>query len=47
MTVDWGYDVHKLFAEWAPFDVRVTRFADRTHGVLGAYNEVIVCRKRA
>lgn len=46
VTVDWGYDLHKMIAEWAPFDVRVTRFADRTHGLLGEYTEVVVCRKR-
>lgn len=46
VTVDWGYDLHKLFAEWRPFDVRVTRFADRTHGVMGEYTEVVICQKR-
>jgi SAM-dependent methyltransferase len=45
VTVDWGYDLHQLFAEWGPFDVRVTRFADRTHGVLGEYTDVVTCRK--
>jgi len=46
VTVDWGYDLHKTIADWAPFDVRVHRFADRTHGILGEYTEVVVCSKR-
>ena len=45
VTVDWGYDLHQLFAECGPFDVRVARFADRTHGVLGEYTDVVTCRK--
>lgn len=46
VTVDWGYDLHQQIAQWAPFDVRVYRFADQTHGILGEYTEVITCRKR-
>ena len=46
VTFDYGYDVSKQIAEWAPFDVRVTRFSDQTHGILGEYTEVIACRKR-
>ena len=45
VTVDYGYDLHKLFSSWAPFDVRVYRFADTLHGILGDYTEVVVCRK--
>ncbi|WP_421841949.1 class I SAM-dependent methyltransferase [Mycobacterium sp.] len=45
VTVDYGYDLHKLFSRWAPFDVRVYRFADTLHGILGDYTEVVVCRK--
>lgn len=45
VTVDYGYEVHKLLAEWAPFDIRVTRFADKTHGILGEYTEVFVGKK--
>ena len=45
VTVDWGYDLHQLFAECGPFDVRVARFADRTHGVLGECTDVVTCRK--
>jgi SAM-dependent methyltransferase len=47
VTVDYGYEIHKLIAEWAPFDVRVYRFNDTQHGILGEYTEVFVCRKRA
>lgn len=46
VTVDWGYELHKQISEWAPFDVRVYRFSDQTHGILGEYTEVIVCSKR-
>jgi SAM-dependent methyltransferase len=46
VTVDWGYDLHQQIAEWAPFDVRVYRFSDRLHGILGEYTEVIACRAR-
>jgi SAM-dependent methyltransferase len=46
VTVDYGYDIHQLIEWTAPFDVRVYRFADRTHGVLGEYLEVFHCRKR-
>jgi SAM-dependent methyltransferase len=47
VTIDWGYDLHQQIPQWAPFDVRVHRFADAAHGILGEYTEVIVCRKRA
>jgi SAM-dependent methyltransferase len=45
VTVDYGYDVHQLFAEWAPLNVRVLRFADRSAGVLGEFTDVLVCAK--
>lgn len=47
VTVDYGYDIHQLIAKWAPFDVRVYRFCDRLHGILGEYTEVFLCKKRA
>ena len=47
VTVDYGYDIHQKIAEWAPFDVRVYRFADRAHGILGENTEVFVCKKRS
>lgn len=43
---DYGYDIGRQIAEWAPFDVRVVRFWDQTHGIIGEYTEVFVCRKR-
>jgi SAM-dependent methyltransferase len=46
VTVDYGYDTHQLLAHWAPFDVRVYRFNDRRHGILGEFTEVFTCRKR-
>lgn len=45
VSVDYGYDVHQLFALWAPFDVRVLRFADRRAGVLGELTDVLACEK--
>jgi SAM-dependent methyltransferase len=45
VTYDYGYDIGKKISEWAPFDVRIYRFCDQTHGILGEYTEVIVCRK--
>lgn len=45
VTVDYGYDIHRLIAETAPFEVRVYRFADRTHGLLGEFLEVFYCKK--
>ena len=47
VTYDYGYDVSTRISTWAPFDVRVVRFCDRTHGVLGEFTEVVTCRKRA
>lgn len=46
VTVSYGYDIHQLLSEWAPFDVTVTRYADRRAGILGENTEVVVCRKR-
>jgi len=46
VTVDYGYELHKAFASWAEFDVRVYRFADAWHGILGENTEVIACQKR-
>jgi SAM-dependent methyltransferase len=46
VTIDYGYDLHKSIVEWAPFDVRVNRFNDAYHGIIGDYTEVIVCKKR-
>jgi hypothetical protein len=45
VTHDYGYDIHRQVAAWAPFDVRVLRFWDQTHGVIGEFTEVVVCAK--
>lgn len=45
VTVDYGYDVHQWIAEKTAFDVRVYRFADKKHGIIGEYTEVFVCSK--
>jgi len=46
VTFDYGYDIARQIAGWAPFDVRVIRFWDQRHGIIGEYTEVIVCRKQ-
>jgi len=47
VTFDYGYEIHKLIAEWAPFDVTVSRFSQPSAGILGDFTEVIVCEKPA
>jgi len=46
VTYRYGYDIGDVIAGWAPFDVEVTRFNDRTRGILGEFTEVVTCRKR-
>jgi SAM-dependent methyltransferase len=46
VTYRYGYDIADLIAEWAPFDVEIRRFNDRTRGIIAEFSEVIVCRKR-
>lgn len=45
VTKNYGYDIGQQIAEWTPFDVEISRFWDRTRGLIGAYTEVVVCRK--
>lgn len=45
VTYDYGYDIHQHIASSTQFDVEITRFSDRNHGILGEYTEVIICRK--
>jgi SAM-dependent methyltransferase len=47
VTVDYGYEIDRQIAAWAPFDVRVLRFWDETHGIIGEFTEVVACAKRA
>lgn len=46
VTFDYGFDLHQQIRAWAPFAVRILRFCDPDHGVIGEYTEVVVCRKR-
>lgn len=46
VTHDYGYDVHQWIAQQANFDVRVYRFNDARHGILGEYLDVVACFKR-
>ena len=45
VTFDYGYDIHSMLGYWAPFEVEISRFANRRLGILGEYTEVIVCEK--
>lgn len=45
VTFDYGYDLHQQIAAWAPFEVRIIRFHDPGHGIIGEYTEVVICRK--
>ena len=45
VTFDYGYDISRQIAEWAPFNVRISRFWDPQHGIIGEYTEVVICRK--
>jgi len=45
VTFDYGYDIVRQIAEWAPFAVRIIRFCDPMHGLIGEYTEVVVCGK--
>lgn len=47
VTFHYGYDLPSLIRSWAPFDVRVSRFDDPHHGIMGEFTEVYVCRRRA
>jgi SAM-dependent methyltransferase len=47
VTIDYGYDIHKAIQEWAPlFDVRLIRFCDARHGILGEFTDTVICKKR-
>lgn len=45
VTFNYGYDVGNDIARWAPFDVEIIRFNQRSQGIVAEFNEVIVCRK--
>jgi SAM-dependent methyltransferase len=46
VTFYYGQDLFDSLANWAPFDVEVRSFNDRTRAILGDMTEVIICRKR-
>lgn len=45
VTHHYGYEHHSDIAEWTGFDVEIIRFNDRTHGIVGEFTEIVVCRK--
>ncbi|MGK7869563.1 methyltransferase domain-containing protein [Falsiroseomonas sp. E2-1-a20] len=45
VTFHYGYDLAELISRWTPFDVEIRRYADRTHGIVAEFTEVIICSK--
>ena len=45
VTIDYGYDIHQKFSEWARFNVEVVRFNRKDIGILGEFTEVIILSK--
>jgi SAM-dependent methyltransferase len=45
VTKSYGYDIGQAIASWTPFDVEISRFWDRTAGLIGSFTEVVVCRR--
>jgi SAM-dependent methyltransferase len=45
VTFHYGYDLAELISRWTPFDVEIRRYADRTHGIIAEFTEVIICSK--
>jgi SAM-dependent methyltransferase len=45
VTFHYGYDLADLITQWTSFDVEIRRFADRTHGIVAEFSEVIICVK--
>ncbi|QGZ96554.1 class I SAM-dependent methyltransferase [Terricaulis silvestris] len=45
VTFRYGYDFPELIAGWAAFEVRVVRFSDRHHAIIGEFTETYVCAR--
>jgi len=45
VTFDYGYEISRQISVWSGFNVKIVRFWDRTHGIIGEYTEVIICRR--
>lgn len=45
VTFRYGYDLPELIAGWAAFSVRVHRFHDPYHGIIGEFTETYVCER--
>ena len=45
VTFHYGYDIGELIAAWAPFDVEIRRYNQRSTGIVAEFSEVIICRK--
>ena len=43
VTFRFGRDLAALIADWAPYSVKITRFNDKHHGIVGEFTEVIAC----
>lgn len=46
VTFHFGYDLPQLIFEWSGMDVKVERFWDPYHGIIGDFTEVYLCQKR-
>lgn len=46
VTFHYGYDLPELIFEWSGLDVKVERFWDPYHGIIGDFTEVYLCHKR-
>jgi SAM-dependent methyltransferase len=47
VTFHYGHDLAGLITQWSDFDVEIRRFADRTHGIVAEFTDVIVCTKNS
>lgn len=45
VTFHYGYDLPELIHQWSGLSVRVERFWDPYHGIIGEFTEVYVCCK--
>lgn len=45
VTFHYGYDLPQLIHDWSGLDVKVVRFCDAYHGIVGEFTEVYICRK--
>mgnify|MGYP002280462244 FL=1 len=47
VTHDYGEGIEKVLAEWGACDVEMITYCDHSHGVIGEFTEVLICRPRS